>query len=157
TPLPAGPRSTIARTNAPCVTSGSSPASLTTPALARPPASARSARVKLGRCPRGSAIVTGSGNAPVASATNAAFAAAVAQAPVVQPWRSGRSGGASSLMRARLAPRGVAPSIDAVPICAEGRPYRRELAQRIQHAVAPACAMALGMEAQVHDAAHALR
>ncbi|CAM5741370.1 hypothetical protein SHIRM173S_08743 [Streptomyces hirsutus] len=34
TPAPAGSRRTVARTSAPCVTSGSSPASLTIPAMA---------------------------------------------------------------------------------------------------------------------------
>jgi hypothetical protein len=41
--------------------------------------------------PRGKVTSTGSGNSPVMSAKNAAFAAAAAQVPVVQPRRSGRS------------------------------------------------------------------
>ena len=56
-----------------------------------PPNSLR-ARGKDGVSPRGNRIVTGSGKAPVKRALNAAFAAAVAQAPVVQPRRSGPVG-----------------------------------------------------------------
>ena len=50
------------------------------------------ARAKLGRSPLGRVISTGSGNSPVSSAVKAAFAAAVAQAPVVQPRRKGPRG-----------------------------------------------------------------
>ena len=68
TPLPAGPRLTVARTNAPWVTSGSSPASLTTAAVAEPVARLVSASAKATRSPRGSVTSTGSGNAPPNSA-----------------------------------------------------------------------------------------
>ena len=54
----------------------------------RSPARRAPAR-KLGVWPRGRRIVTGSGKRPVSSAANAARAAAAAQAPVVQPRRSG--------------------------------------------------------------------
>ena len=50
------------------------------------------ASAKLGRSPLGSGISTGSGNPPVSSAVKAALAAAVAQAPVVQPRRRGPRG-----------------------------------------------------------------
>ena len=54
TPPPGAPRRTVARISAPWVTSGSSPASLTTPAVAAPVAGlAVVARAKAGRCPRG--------------------------------------------------------------------------------------------------------
>ena len=68
TPLPAGSSRTSARTSAPCVTSGSSPASLTTPALATPSPARCSARAKLGVAPFGSAIATGSGKPPSSKA-----------------------------------------------------------------------------------------
>jgi hypothetical protein len=45
------------------------------------------ASAKLGRSPRGSVTATGSGNSPVTTAAKAAFAAAAAQVPVVQPRR----------------------------------------------------------------------
>ena len=62
-----------------------------TPAVAEFPSFRVSASTKLGRSPRGSVTSTGSGNSPVTRAENAAFAAAVAQVPVVQPRRNGRS------------------------------------------------------------------
>jgi hypothetical protein len=68
TPDPAGPGRTVERTSAPCVTSGSSPASLTTPAIATPAASDSTASANDGVWPRGSVTVTGSGNSPVSSA-----------------------------------------------------------------------------------------
>src|SRR5699024_7702875 len=74
--------------SAPWVTSGSSPASLTTPALAESFPSRCVANAKLGRLPLGRLISTGSGNSPLSSAVYAAVAAAVAQAPVVQPRRN---------------------------------------------------------------------
>ena len=91
TPAPGAPARTVARMSAPCVTSGSSPASLITPAVAEPSSCRVNASAKLGRSPRGSVTSTGSGNSPVTSAANAAFAAAAAQVPVVQPRRKGRS------------------------------------------------------------------
>ena len=54
---PAAPCRTVATTSAPCVTSGSSPASLTTPARAKSVARSSSASAKAGRSPLGSAIV----------------------------------------------------------------------------------------------------
>ena len=78
----------MARTSAPWVTSGSSPASLTTPAVARSPSSSSTASANAGVCPFGSVMVTGSGKSPVSRAVYAAVVAAVAQAPVVQPGRS---------------------------------------------------------------------
>ncbi len=84
-PLPGGPWASLASMTAPWVTSGSSPASLSTEAIAHPSPSSVRCRGKAGHSPRGNAIVTGSGNRPVASPANAADAAAVAQAPVVQP------------------------------------------------------------------------
>ena len=88
--VPGAAQASSATISAPCVTSGSSPASLTMPARApcRSPARPAPAR-KLGVCPPGRRIVTGSGKWPVSSAANAARAAAAAQAPVVQPRRSG--------------------------------------------------------------------
>ena len=84
-------RRTVASTSAPWVTSGSSPASLITPAVAAPSSSAVDGQ-REGEASRRAASVTstGSGNSPVSSAVKAALAAAVAQAPVVQPRRSGR-------------------------------------------------------------------
>jgi len=88
TPLPAAPSRTVAQISAPCVTSGSSPASLMTPAVAAFPSMCVMASAKLGRSPRGSATATGSGKSPVTSAAKAALAAAAAQVPVVQPRRN---------------------------------------------------------------------
>jgi hypothetical protein len=68
TPLPGIPRRTVARMRAPWVTSGSSPASLTTPAVAESAPKRVTASAKLGRSPWGSVTSTGSGNAPVSSA-----------------------------------------------------------------------------------------
>ena len=85
TPEPAGPASTRATTSAPCVTSGSSPASLTMPASAQPAPAASRASAKAGISPRGKVMVMGSGKRPVTRAVSAALVAAVAQAPVVQP------------------------------------------------------------------------
>ncbi len=68
------------------MTSGSSPASLTTAALGGVgPESfgGQGERRLLG--PSGSVMRTGSGNSPVSSAVYAAVVAAVAHAPVVQP------------------------------------------------------------------------
>ena len=92
TPEPASPRQTEARIRAPSVTSGSSPASLITAAVARGGRNDRSARSNTGRSPRGNRIDTGSGKRPVRSAMYAALVAAAAQAPVVQPRRSSPSG-----------------------------------------------------------------
>ena len=64
---PAPPRQTRTRTSAPCVTSGSSPASLTTAATPTPPATRPSARLNAARPPRGIPISTGSGNSPVSN------------------------------------------------------------------------------------------
>ncbi len=65
TPEPRAPCRTVARTSAPWVTSGSSPASLTTPAVAAPCSRRCTASAKAGRFPPGRSIVTGSGNVPV--------------------------------------------------------------------------------------------
>ena len=80
TPLPGAPSRTVAQISAPWVTSGSSPASLITPAVAALSSMRVMASAKLGRSPRGSVTSTGSGNSPVTSAAKAALAAAVAQA-----------------------------------------------------------------------------
>src|SRR3954447_4929531 len=88
TPEPAGPCITVTETSAPWVTSGSSPASLTTPAPATPSVSDSVASANDGCLPWGRSIVTGSGNSPVSSAVYAAVVAAVAHAPVVHPYRS---------------------------------------------------------------------
>ena len=53
TPAPGAPSRTVATTSAPCVTSGSSPASLITPAVALPSSMRVSASAKPGRSPRG--------------------------------------------------------------------------------------------------------
>ena len=97
-PVPGGPRRTLATTSAPCVTSGSSPASLTMPALAAPSERLVVASVKPARPPRGSGISTGSGKPWPTSAEQAAFAAAAAQLPVVQPRLSGPAGTPSSVV-----------------------------------------------------------
>ena len=97
TPVPGMPARIVAITRAPCVTSGSSPASLTIPALAPPSKGSAIAREKAGRAPPGSAISTRSGKSPVRHPRYAALAAAVAQAPVVQPRRSGPAGLLSSM------------------------------------------------------------
>src|SRR5258706_335392 len=64
----------------------------TTTPVVRPGPRSRAANAKLGRWPRGRRIVTGSAKRPVCNASNAARAAAAAQAPVVQPLRSSPSG-----------------------------------------------------------------
>ena len=89
TPAPGGARRTVATISAPWVTSGSSPASLTMPARAKSAPSSWVARANSGLRPFGSATGTGSGNRPVRSASKAARAAPLAQAPVVQPRLSG--------------------------------------------------------------------
>ena len=74
---------TSAPISAPLVTSGSSPASLTTEAMAPPSSSRRTRhRAKRWREPSGKGISTASSTAPNRQRT-AAFAAAAAQAPVV--------------------------------------------------------------------------
>ncbi len=108
TPEPAGPHITVQRMRAPWVTSGSSPASLMTAAVALSPARSCSARAKSARKPRGRRIVTGSGNPPPSRASNAAFAAAVAHAPVVQPRRK------------PAPPRWVTVSCSSLVCCASG-------------------------------------
>jgi hypothetical protein len=69
TPEPGAPSLTVALTSAAWVTSGSSPASFTTPAVARPCPASLIARAKATRKPLGSAISTGSGKLPVTSAS----------------------------------------------------------------------------------------
>jgi len=64
-PVPGAPGFIVLTTRAPCVTSGSSPASLTMPARAPPASRSASARAKLGLRPPGRRIETGSGNVPV--------------------------------------------------------------------------------------------
>ena len=86
--IPPDRRRTFAITVAPWVTSGSSPASLTIPARAQSLPSASSTKANETSCPLGKVMFTGSGKRPVASAVKAAFVAAVAQAPVVQPRRN---------------------------------------------------------------------
>jgi len=63
---------------------------LITPAVAALSSMRVIASAKLGCSPRGSVTSTGSGNSPVTSAAKAAFAAAAAQVPVVQPRRNTR-------------------------------------------------------------------
>ena len=130
TPSPARkttpPREAATRTriSAPCVTSGSSPASLTTPASAQPGPVAAWLTAKRGASPRGSRIVTASGTPPPHSPSSAARQAAVAQAPVVQPRRRGRG----SVIARRLAWRpppangraGAFPARDVAPYRAHG-------------------------------------
>jgi hypothetical protein len=91
-PVPGDARATRATMVAPWVTSGSSPASLTMPASAKSAPSVSRASAKAGVSPFGRVMVTGSGKRPVSSAVSAALVAAVAQAPVVQPRRSGPDG-----------------------------------------------------------------
>ena len=86
-PLAGRESRTVATISAPCVTSGSSPASLMMPARVKPSPRSCIARANAGRPPRGKATATGSGKRPVTSASKAARAAAVAQVPVVQPRR----------------------------------------------------------------------
>ncbi|GAC1559035.1 MAG: hypothetical protein NVS2B5_22110 [Beijerinckiaceae bacterium] len=86
-PAPGRPCRTVTMTSAPCVTSGSSPASLTMPARAKPSPRSCSASAKAGRAPCGRVMETGSGKRPVTRASNAARVAAAAQVPVVQPRR----------------------------------------------------------------------
>src|SRR5690606_41364352 len=88
TPLPGAPRGKVEFTSAPWVTSGSSPASLTPPARASSSPCRSVARANDGRRPFGRRTSTGSGKCPVTSAVYAAVVAAVAHAPVVQPYRS---------------------------------------------------------------------
>ena len=103
---PGSPRQrTVAVSRAPWVTSGSSPASLTTTAIAWLSLRVHSSTGKLTRWPDGRPTSTVWGISPVSSAVVAALAAADAQVPVVQPVRSaffrtfavrGRSGSRSS-------------------------------------------------------------
>ena len=88
-PEPGAPGSSRTTTVAPWVTSGSSPASLTTAASAQPGPRASRATANSGRWPPGSGISTADGTVPPPRPSAAAFAAAAAQAPVVQPRRSG--------------------------------------------------------------------
>src|SRR5207248_3723351 len=97
---------TVAVRCAPCVTSGSSPASFTTTACAAFSRSDARSTAKVTRRPDGRPTSTHSGGGgPSVSNCAAAFAAALAQVPVVQPVRSafgrtfavrGRSGSRSS-------------------------------------------------------------
>ena len=80
TPEPDGAGCRRARTMAPWVASGSSPASFRTPTQSPVSASGKEAFR-----PRGRSIATGSGSRPVSRRSQAARAAAAAQAPVVQP------------------------------------------------------------------------
>ena len=114
TPTPTPPSSsrpgssrqrTVAVSRAPWVTSGSSPASLTTTASAWVADMVHSSTWNRTRRPSGRPTSTVSWISPVRSAVVAAFAAAAAQVPVVQPVRSacfltfavrGRSGSRSS-------------------------------------------------------------
>ena len=77
------PARTVARTSAPWVTSGSSPASLTMPAMAEPSPSVVVARAKAGRCPRGK-VIDGVGKR-AGEKRRGRLGGAAAQAPVVQP------------------------------------------------------------------------
>ncbi len=91
--------STRAWMNAPCVASGSSPASFTTAQLAQPSPVPQRTGVKVAASPIGSAIVMASGATPSTRATVAAFAAAAAHEPVVKPVRRPlrlRGGGSTS-------------------------------------------------------------
>ena len=90
--MPSPPSRTVATTMQPWVTSGSSPASLMIPARAQPSPLSSSASGKAGVSPLGRVIETGSGNSPVRNAAKAAFTAAVAHAPVVQPRLNSPSG-----------------------------------------------------------------
>lgn len=121
-PAPGAAGRTVTTISAPWVTSGSSPASFTTPARAQPSPASCSASAKAGRWPPGSRISTGSGKTPVRSAWPAARAAAVAQAPVVQPRRNARPS-FSCQFKARLRQKfmpGLFPSRPGVQ-CGEGR------------------------------------
>src|SRR5262249_21865341 len=107
TPLPVIPFRIVASTSAPWVTSGSSPASLITPAVAVLPPIRVTARANATSWPPGSVIWTGSGNSPVSSAAYADLVAAAAQAPVVQPrrkWRVSSMENAIELCRMRSYP-----------------------------------------------------
>jgi hypothetical protein len=103
-PEPGGAGATRVRIVARWVTSGSSPASLMTAASAQPGPVAVSAISKEGVSPRGRVMVTLGGKPPPRSARTAALAAAVAQAPVVQPERS--LGGGDLLIRMDYRGRG---------------------------------------------------
>ncbi len=87
---PVGSQAAVTVTCAPWVTSGSSPASLTT--AARPGKPGRPASVsvtpKLTRRPSGSPTSTSAGGVRESKPTTAALAAAEAHVPVVQPVRS---------------------------------------------------------------------
>src|SRR6266498_2514089 len=141
---------------APSVTSGSSPASLTTTASAHPSPSSQRATGKATRRPDpGRPISTRSCGRPLTSAAAAALAAAAAQVPVVQPVRrvraatlavrgssgSRRCGGSScpgigDLLRDRPSPaelvaeRGVI-QIGTVPVAAGVRQRRPDQHQRL--------------------------
>ncbi len=108
TPRP--PSRTVATIIAPWVTSGSSPASLTIPALAQPSPVSSSASGKAGVSPLGRVMVTGSGNSPVRNAANAAFTAAVAHAPVVQPRLNSPSGFSNRIRALYKAAMGLGPT-----------------------------------------------
>lgn len=82
TPLPASPRPTVAIISAPWVTSGSSPASLMTPAAHSPVPNASQASAKAGVSPPGRRMVTGSGTLRSAGRY---------RPPWRRPWRRRRS------------------------------------------------------------------
>ena len=84
----AGAQLTVAVRCAPWVTSGSSPASLTTTASARSASMSHRSTGNETRCPAGSPTSTLTCGCWVASAVTAALAAAALQVPVVQPERS---------------------------------------------------------------------
>ncbi len=76
-------RLTVAWISAPCVISGSSPASLITPQRTQPGPNSQRQSAKVASRPTGRWIVTRSTGRPLSRASAAALAAAVAQAPVV--------------------------------------------------------------------------
>ena len=94
-------KATVATTSRPLVTSGSSPASFTTVAVPQEPASPLEDSGSERRSPSGKPISTESFAGLPSSASRAAFAAAVAQAPVVNPLLSGKNPGTSLSMALR--------------------------------------------------------
>ena len=78
---------TLTMISAPCVTSGSSPASFVIPTSAHPSPLSVCASGNIGFSPLGNVMVTSFLKPLPHKASNAAFVAAVAHAPVVQPRR----------------------------------------------------------------------
>ena len=101
TPDPGIPCLTVTMISAPCVTSGSSPASFIILTVEKSTPFSVWCKTNSGFSPLGKIMLTGDEKSPVINAVKAAFVAAVAQAPVVQPRLRGPEG-LSIIMHSKL-------------------------------------------------------